>query len=155
MSTILCLNGPNLNLLGQREPDRYGRVTLITIEERLHRLAQELDHQLIFMQSNAEHVLIEALQTAPQQNVDFILLNPAAFTHTSIALRDAVLAVAIPFIEIHISNIFARESFRAQSYFSDIAVGVITGLGAQGYTLALQAAAQWLTHAAVPDVRLT
>jgi len=137
---ILCLNGPNLNLLGSREPDKYGRDTLASIEARLRAQATAAGRTLRLVQSNAEHELIAAIHEAPADGVDFILFNPAAFTHTSVALRDALLAVAIPFIEVHLSNVYAREPFRAHSYFSDIAVGVISGLGAQGYELALQAA---------------
>ena len=140
MSAILCLNGPNLNLLGRREPGTYGQVSLAQIEERLRATAQQAGMELRFVQSNAEHVLIEQIQRAPEDGVDFMLFNPAAFTHTSIALRDAILAVKLPFIEVHLSNIHAREPFRAHSYFSDIAVGVISGLGAEGYELALTAA---------------
>jgi 3-dehydroquinate dehydratase II len=140
MATILVLNGPNLNLLGSREPGHYGHVTLLEIERKLALAAQSAGHRLVFQQSNAEHVLIEAIHAAHADDVRFILLNPAAFTHTSVALRDALLAVAIPFIEVHLSNVHAREPFRAHSYFSDIAVGVISGLGAQGYELALLAA---------------
>ncbi len=140
MATILVLNGPNLNLLGNREPGHYGRDTLADIQHRLEATARAEGHDLTFVQSNAEHVLIEAVQRAPNAKVRFIIINPAAFTHTSIALRDALLAVDIPFIEVHLSNVHARESFRAHSYFSDIAVGVISGLGAEGYELALRAA---------------
>lgn len=140
MSAILCLNGPNLNLLGQREPATYGRVTLEEIEAGLSATAEARGHRLIFVQSNAEHELIDQVQQAPPAGVEFMLLNPAALTHTSIALRDAILAVGLPFIEVHLSNIFAREPFRAHSYFSDIAVGVISGLGAEGYQLAMAAA---------------
>lgn len=140
MATILVLNGPNLNLLGSREPGHYGQVTLTEIERRLAAQIQGSGHRLAFLQSNAEAVLIEAIHRAPQDDVAFILFNPAAFTHTSVALRDALLAVGIPFIEVHLSNVHAREPFRAHSYFSDIATGVITGLGAQGYELALGAA---------------
>jgi 3-dehydroquinate dehydratase II len=140
MTTILVVNGPNLNLLGTREPGRYGTDTLTTIHQRLAGLASSLGHALEFFQSNAEHELIARIQGAPAAGVDFILFNPAAFTHTSVALRDALLAVGIPFIEVHLSNVFAREPFRAHSYFSDIAVGVISGLGAEGYELALRAA---------------
>ncbi len=138
MAHILVLNGPNLNLLGSREPGHYGKDTLATIEARLNALA--VGHQLEFFQSNAEHQLIDRVHQAGQDGVDFILLNPAALTHTSVALRDALLGVAIPFIEVHLSNVHAREAFRHQSYFSDVAVGVISGLGAQGYELALAAA---------------
>jgi 3-dehydroquinate dehydratase-2 len=137
---ILCLNGPNLNLLGSREPDKYGHDTLASIEARLGAQATAAGRKLQLVQSNAEHELIAAIHQAPANGVEFILFNPAAFTHTSVALRDALLAVAIPFVEVHLSNIHAREPFRAHSYFSDIAVGVISGLGAQGYELALQAA---------------
>jgi 3-dehydroquinate dehydratase II len=140
MATILVLHGPNLNLLGEREPDIYGCTTLADINGRLERLAQLRNHQLLHMQSNAEFELVEAVQAARREGVDFILINPAAFTHTSVALRDALAAVAIPFIEIHLSNTHAREEFRHHSYFSDLALGVICGLGAQGYELGLQAA---------------
>ncbi|WP_295392311.1 type II 3-dehydroquinate dehydratase [uncultured Thiodictyon sp.] len=140
MASILVLNGPNLNLLGTREPGHYGQVTLAQIEERLRAAAQREGHDLAFVQSNAEHQLIERVHAAPADGVCFIIFNPAAFTHTSVALRDALLAVAIPFIEVHLSNVQAREPFRRHSYFSDIAVGVISGLGAQGYELALRAA---------------
>jgi 3-dehydroquinate dehydratase-2 len=145
MATILVLNGPNLNLLGTREPGHYGRDTLADIRARLERRAAAAGHLLAFRQSNAEHELVEAVQRAPGEGVGFIILNPAAFTHTSVALRDALLAVRIPFIEVHLSNVHAREPFRAHSYFSDVAVGVISGLGAQGYELALDAAAARLT----------
>jgi 3-dehydroquinate dehydratase-2 len=140
MATILVLNGPNLNLLGEREPDVYGRTTLDDILHRLEELARERDHQLLHLQSNAEYELVERVQAARREGVNFILINPAAFTHTSVALRDALAAVAIPFIEIHLSNTHAREEFRRHSYFSDLALGVICGLGAQGYELGLQAA---------------
>ena len=140
MATILCLNGPNLNLLGTREPDKYGSDTLEDISARLKEAADAAGHRLDFFQSNAEHELIGAIHKAGATGVAFILINPAAFTHTSVALRDALLAVRIPFIEVHLANVHAREPFRAQSYFSDIAEGVISGLGAQGYELALAAA---------------
>ena len=140
MAKILVLNGPNLNLLGNREPTLYGAITLTEILNTLGRIATDEGHEVVHLQSNAEHELVNAVQDAATQGVEYILLNPAAFTHTSIALRDALAAVSIPFIEIHLSNIHARESFRAQSYFSDLAVGVISGLGAQGYELALRAA---------------
>jgi 3-dehydroquinate dehydratase-2 len=146
MANILVLNGPNLNLLGAREPLHYGATTLDEIQSMLQRQASQAGHQLQFMQSNAEHLLIEQVHEAGRLGVDFILINPAAFTHTSVALRDALAGVAIPFIEIHLSNVHAREPFRAHSYFSDIAVGVITGLGAQGYALALQAALHRLNN---------
>jgi len=145
MAKILVLNGPNLNLLGNREPTLYGATTLTEILDTLGRIATDAGHEVAHLQSNAEHELVNAVQSAATQGVEFILLNPAAFTHTSIALRDALAAVSIPFIEIHLSNIHARESFRAQSYFSDLAVGVISGLGAQGYELALRAAIRSLS----------
>lgn len=141
MPRILLLNGPNLNLLGLREPAIYGASTLQAIEVRLQERARALQIDLVCLQSNAEHELIAAIHDAPQNAVEFILINPGALTHTSIALRDALLGVAIPFIEIHLSNIFAREEFRHRSYFSDIAVGCIFGLGPLGYELALEAAA--------------
>lgn len=140
MATVLVLNGPNLNLLGRREPGHYGEITLAEIERRLFERIQDSGHRLSFLQSNAEHVLIEAIHGATQTDVGFIIFNPGAFTHTSVALRDALLAVGIPFIEVHLSNVHAREPFRAHSYFSDIAAGVISGLGADGYELALSAA---------------
>ena len=140
MSFILVLNGPNLNLLGTREPELYGQDTLASIQQQLNKKAAAHQHQILFHQSNAEHVLIDLIHQAKQQDVRFIIINPAAFTHTSVALRDALLAVEIPFIEIHLSNVYQREAFRKHSYFSDIAVGVISGLGAQGYKLALDAA---------------
>lgn len=141
---ILLLNGPNLNLLGSREPEKYGHTTLPEIVSRLESQADELGMTLSHLQSNAEHALIDRIHQA-RGNTDFILINPAAFTHTSVALRDALLAVEIPFIEIHLSNVHAREPFRHHSYLSDIAVGVICGLGADGYTFALQAAARRLS----------
>ena len=140
MATILVLNGPNLNLLGSREPGHYGQATLAEIEGRLRTQTTAQGHELVFAQSNAEHVLIDLIHAAPRDGVAFIVFNPAAFTHTSVALRDALLGVAIPFVEVHLSNVHAREPFRRHSYFSDIAVGVISGLGAQGYELALSAA---------------
>lgn len=140
MSRILLLNGPNLNLLGEREPAHYGAVTLAAIEARLRTVTEAAGHSLECFQSNAEHELIERVQRAMQEGIAFILLNPAAFTHTSVALRDALSAARIPFIEIHLSNVYAREPFRRHSYFSDIAQGVISGLGAIGYELALDAA---------------
>jgi 3-dehydroquinate dehydratase-2 len=144
MATILVLNGPNLNLLGTREPGHYGRVNLAQIEERLRRLADSLGHRIEFFQSNAEHELVDAVHRAGSNGVAFIVINPAAFTHTSVALRDALSAVASPFIEVHLANVHARDPFRAHSYFSDVAEGVISGLGAQGYELALRAAARRL-----------
>ncbi|NWO05261.1 MAG: type II 3-dehydroquinate dehydratase [Alteromonadaceae bacterium] len=142
MSTILVLHGPNLNMLGTREPDVYGHETLADIDDRLRSQAADAGHHLLHLQSNAEYELIERVHEARAEGVDFILINPAAFTHTSVALRDALLAANIPFIEVHLSNVHAREAFRHHSYFSDIAVGVICGLGSQGYDLALQAALQ-------------
>lgn len=140
MATILVLHGPNLNLLGSREPEVYGTETLADINHRLHAQAAQAGHHLLHLQSNAEYELIERIHEARNEGVDFILINPAAFTHTSVALRDALLAVDIPFIEVHLSNVHARENFRHHSYFSDVAVGVICGLGSLGYDLALQAA---------------
>ena len=140
MASILVLHGPNLNLLGTREPSIYGAATLADIDRELTDKASAAGHQLQSLQSNAEHVLIERVHAARREGVQFILINPAAFTHTSVALRDALLAVSIPFIEVHLSNVHAREAFRHHSYFSDVAVGVICGLGAQGYQLALEAA---------------
>ncbi|MDF2690316.1 MAG: aroQ [Gammaproteobacteria bacterium] len=141
MKNILVIHGPNLNLLGTREPEIYGSATLEQINERLAKLAKQNNAQLQTMQSNAEHEIINAVQTA-KDRIHFIIINPGAFAHTSIALRDAFLAVAIPFIEIHLSNTDARESFRQHSYLSDIALGKIMGLGAQGYEFALEAAIQ-------------
>jgi 3-dehydroquinate dehydratase-2 len=140
MATILVLHGPNLNLLGSREPNVYGAVTLDAINARLTALALTQAHHLQVLQSNAEYELIDRIHDASREGVDFIIFNPAAFTHTSVALRDALLAVGIPFIEVHLSNVHQREGFRHHSYFSDIAQGVILGLGAIGYELALQAA---------------
>jgi 3-dehydroquinate dehydratase II len=145
VAKLLLLNGPNLNLLGTREPEVYGSATLKEIEMRLVAQAAELGHELTCTQSNAEHELVERVQNAKAVGVQFAILNPGAFTHTSIALRDALLGVKLPFIEVHLSNIFAREPFRHHSYFSDIAAGCIIGLGAQGYELALRAAAKHLT----------
>jgi len=144
MSKILLINGPNLNLLGTREPDKYGNRCLLDIEKALHIQAKEHDHKLDCFQSNAEHELINRVHAAHSEHVDYIIINPAAYTHTSVALRDALLGVEIPFIEIHISNIHKREKFRHHSYFSDIADGVIIGLGIKGYELALQAAIEKL-----------
>jgi len=144
MAKITIVNGPNLNMLGVREPGLYGNKTLKDIENTSKSIAYDLNHELSFHQSNAEFEIIEIIHSAYKQEVDFIIINPAAFTHTSVAIRDALLATKIPFIEVHLSNVHAREPFRAHSYFSDIAVGVICGLGAQGYELALQAAHQIL-----------
>jgi 3-dehydroquinate dehydratase-2 len=138
MKKILVLHGPNLNLLGSREPDVYGRITLEEINDKLTQQAQKSGAALSAVQSNAEVTLVERVQLARLDGTDFIIINPAAFTHTSVALRDALAAVAIPFIEVHLSNVFAREAFRKESFFSDLAVGVISGLGASGYELALQ-----------------
>ena len=140
MATILVLHGPNLNLLGTREPSIYGHTTLNDINVKLGEIATESGHNLQSFQSNAEHELIERVHKANQEKVSFILINPAAFTHTSVALRDALAAVAIPFIECHLSNVHQREDFRKHSYFSDIAQGVICGFGAQSYELAMLAA---------------
>lgn len=140
MATVLVINGPNLNLLGMREPNHYGVTSLADIETRLNTLTAEEGHELLWFQSNAEHELIQRIQLALEDGVDFIIINPAAYTHTSIALRDAFSAVQIPFIEVHLSNIHAREAFRHHSYLADIAVGQICGLGALGYELALTAA---------------
>ena len=138
MKSILVLHGPNLNLLGSREPDVYGRVTLDEINARLMTLADANGANLFCFQSNAEAALVERVQQARADGIQFIVINPAAFTHTSVALRDALAAVAIPFIEVHLSNVFAREAFRKESFFSDLAVGVISGLGAAGYESAVQ-----------------
>jgi 3-dehydroquinate dehydratase-2 len=141
MARVLLLNGPNLNLLGTREPSVYGTDTLESIEQRTAAVARESGHELIAFQSNAEHELIERIHRARGEGVAFLILNPGAFTHTSVALRDAVLASGLPFIEVHLSNPHAREAFRRHSYFSDIALGVISGLGAFGYEAAVRAAA--------------
>lgn len=140
MASILVLNGPNLNMLGVREPGVYGNLTLAEIEANLSRLAKQAGHSLTCYQSNAEGALVDRIHAAYQEVVDFILINPGAYTHTSIALRDALLATKIPFIEVHLSNVHAREPFRKHSYLSDIARGVICGLGPIGYELALTAA---------------
>ncbi len=144
MSTLLIIHGPNLNLLGTREPEHYGADSLDDINTRLQKQARNNGNELLHFQSNAEHELIERIHAAQIEKIDFIIINPAAFTHTSIALRDALSAVAIPFIEIHLSNVHAREAFRQHSYLSDLAQGVISGLGAIGYELALQAATNQL-----------
>ena len=141
MARLLVLNGPNLNLLGSREPDIYGSDTLDDINARLTAQAEGLGHSIAFVQSNAEHELIDAVHQARADGVGCIVINPGAFTHTSIGLRDALLGVAIPFIEVHLSNVHAREDFRQTSYLSDVAVGVITGLGAKGYEYAVDRAA--------------
>lgn len=144
MSDILVLHGPNLNMLGVREPGTYGRDTLTSINQRLQQQAEQAGFTFACKQSNAEFELIDVIHQALADKTRFIIMNPAAFTHTSVALRDALLAVNIPFIEVHLSNVFKREAFRHHSYFSDIAQGVICGLGAQGYALAMQAAIQHL-----------
>ncbi|MBV6418214.1 MAG: 3-dehydroquinate dehydratase 1 [Steroidobacteraceae bacterium] len=141
MASLLLLNGPNLNLLGQREPGTYGTATLEQLVADATATARAAGHDLTAFQSNAEHELVNRVQAARSDGTAFIILNPGAFTHTSIALRDALLAVALPFIEVHLSNVFARETFRHHSYFSDIAVGAIFGLGGAGYELAVRAAA--------------
>lgn len=146
MATLLVLHGPNLNLLGSREPRLYGKITLAAINTRLTALAKAAGHTLVTFQSNSESELIERIHAAGRESITFMLINPAAFTHTSVALRDAVTAVGIPFIEVHLSNVHAREPFRQRSFFSDIAVGVISGLGDFGYELALQAAVQRITQ---------
>ncbi len=144
MASVLVLNGPNLNLLGKREPQLYGSTTLDQIVQMLQSEASTAGHTLEHFQSNAEHELINRIHLAREQGVAYIIINPGAYTHTSIALRDALLGVAIPFIEVHLSNVFARESFRQHSYLSDIAIGVISGLGASGYLFALKAIHQRL-----------
>ena len=144
MANLLILNGPNLNLLGIREPGHYGSDTLDAINKTLEAVAQGAGAKMLCFQSNAEHELIDHIHAAPHDSIDFIIFNPAGFTHTSVALRDALLAVKVPFIEVHLSNIHAREDFRRRSYFSDIAVGVLSGLGPIGYELALQAALSYL-----------
>ncbi|MDD7805695.1 MAG: type II 3-dehydroquinate dehydratase [Endozoicomonas sp. (ex Botrylloides leachii)] len=138
MASILVIHGPNLNLLGRREPNVYGTITLNGVDRTLAGLADDHGHQLEAFQSNAEHELIERIHKALTDNVQFILINPAAFTHTSVAIRDALLAVSIPFIEVHLSNVYKREPFRQCSYFTDIAEGVICGLGTKSYEYALR-----------------
>lgn len=140
MATILTLHGPNLNMLGSREPEIYGHQTLDDINQRLQEICVGKGHHFLCLQSNAEYELVERIQDAGREGINFIIFNPAAFTHTSVALRDALLSVGIPFIEIHLSNLHRREPFRHRSYFSDIAEGVICGLGPIGYELALTAA---------------
>lgn len=145
MAKFLVLHGPNLNLLGSREPEYYGGASLEEINDSLSRLVEADSHELACKQSNAENQLVDWIQQAASQNVDFIIINPAAFTHTSVAMRDALSAVRIPFIEVHLSNVYAREPFRHKSYFSDIAEGVITGFGPLGYEFAYRAAIDLLT----------
>ena len=144
MATILILHGPNLNLLGTREPHLYGHDTLTTLNAKIIELAKSLGHESIAFQSNAESALIDRIHHS-QDDADFIIFNPAAFTHTSIALRDALIAVNKPFIEVHLSNIYRREAFRQTSYFSDVAIGTLTGLGSEGYLLAVRYAHYYLT----------
>jgi len=146
MADLLVINGPNLNLLGTREPEHYGTATLEDINARLRDMAEAAGHHLDVYQSNAEHELVGRVQQAMADRVAYIILNPAAFTHTSVALRDALAASRIPFIEVHLSNVHAREPFRKHSYFSDLATGVISGLGAEGYALALRAAIHKLSN---------
>ena len=146
MKNILLLNGPNLNLLGKREPDIYGTESLESITDGLVIEAEKLGLELISFQSNAEHELVDKIQTAPELGVQFILINPGALTHTSVSLRDALLGVGVPIIEVHLSNVYSRESFRQHSYLSDVALGVITGFGSQGYSFALHAASSFLCH---------
>lgn len=146
MANLLVLHGPNLNLLGNREPQLYGRSSLDSLNQQLMHQAQQLGHVLRCIQSNSESQLIDIVQQAPADDINFMIINPAAYTHTSIALRDAIAAIHIPFIEVHITNIYAREPFRHQSFFSDIAIGVISGLGTQGYEFALNSANQYLSE---------
>ncbi|WNW13186.1 type II 3-dehydroquinate dehydratase [Pseudomonas sp. DTU_2021_1001937_2_SI_NGA_ILE_001] len=150
MATLLVLHGPNLNLLGTREPGVYGTTTLAQINQDLEQRARDAGHHLMYLQSNAEYELIDRIHAARGEGVDFIIINPAAFTHTSVAIRDAIMGVSIPFIEVHLSNVHKREPFRHHSYFSDVAVGVICGLGASGYRMALEAALEHLAKNAKP-----
>ena len=144
--SILVLHGPNLNLLGLREPEHYGNATLASINHTLSEIAAKAGVGLEAFQSNAEAELVTKIQSIASTKVDFVIINPAAFTHTSVAMRDALSAVKVPFIEVHLSNVYAREAFRHHSYFTDIAVGVISGLGAQGYSLALEYAIEHINH---------
>ena len=148
MAKLLVLHGPNLNLLGKREPEHYGSVGLSEIDARLQMLAREAGHELTTFQSNAEHELVARIHQAGEESVAFIIINPAAFTHTSVSLRDALLGVAIPFIEVHLTNVYRREEFRHHSFLSDIAVGIIAGLGPKGYELAVGAVVERLKGAA-------
>lgn len=148
MADLLVLHGPNLNLLGTREPEQYGSTTLAEIDRMLAERAETAGISLESFQSNAEHALVERIHQAAAEGTRFVLINPAGLTHTSVALRDALLGTALPFIEVHLSNVHAREPFRRHSYFSDVAVGVVSGLGAQGYELALEAALRRLAPAA-------
>ena len=140
MANFLLLNGPNLNLLGEREPELYGKISLDQVVENLSNISDKLGHELSDFQSNAEHELVDQIHKAKDNNIKCIIFNPGAFTHSSIALRDALVGIEIPFIEVHISNIYSREDFRQKSFLSDIAVGVISGLGVEGYDLALKVA---------------
>jgi len=144
--SILVIHGPNLNLLGLREPEHYGSTTLASINQMLTDKAKAANVNLIAFQSNSEAELVSKIQSLATEKADFVIINPAAFTHTSVAMRDALSAVKTPFIEVHLSNVFAREAFRHHSYFTDIAVGIISGLGAQGYALALDYAIQHINH---------
>lgn len=144
--SVLVLHGPNLNLLGLREPEHYGNATLASINEALVNSASSANISLETFQSNSEADLVGKIQSLATEKVDFVIINPAAFTHTSVAMRDALSAVKVPFIEVHLSNVYAREAFRQHSYFTDIAVGVISGLGAQGYLLALDYAIKQINH---------
>ena len=146
MSQVLVLNGPNLNLLGRREPEKYGNVTLSDIEKSLTEQAAGLGLAIAFFQSNSEGDLVNRVHSAADDGTGFVIINPAAYTHTSVALRDAFLGVSLPFIEVHISNIYQREPFRHHSYFSDIAVGALAGFGASGYNMALSAASAYLSE---------
>jgi 3-dehydroquinate dehydratase II len=146
MARLLLLNGPNLNLLGSREPEVYGGATLASIEQRCAEVARAAGHELASFQSNAEHELINRIHQAGRDPIDFLIVNPGGFTHTSVALRDALLAVRVPFIEVHLSNTHAREPFRRHSYFTDIAVGCVLGLGALGYEMAVRAAIERLAR---------
>lgn len=154
---MLALQGPNLNLLGSREPGLYGAITLAKISAQMdeHAAGSAADIELAHFQSNAEWELINRIHASSADNCDFIIFNPAAFTHTSVALRDALLGVGLPFIEVHLSNVYAREPFRSHSYFSDIATGVISGFGAFGYTMALDAACDWLQRQTRSQTPLT
>lgn len=144
--SVLVLHGPNLNLLGMREPELYGNTTLASINQSLLDIAKQANIAIETFQSNSEADLITKIQSVATKKVDFVIINPAAFTHTSVAMRDALSAVKVPFIEVHLSNVFAREAFRHHSYFTDIAVGIISGLGAHGYTLALEHAIQYVNQ---------
>ena len=146
MAKILILHGPNLNLLGEREPKHYGRATLAEIDDLLANMARHEGHDTEHLQSNAEDALVERIHQASIDKVGFVLINPAAFTHTSVAIRDALAAVNIPFVEIHLSNVYAREEFRRHSYFSDLAIGVISGFGRHSYRMAMEAAIHYLAN---------